>query len=141
MYVASTDALATPTVTSGSIVGSDVGVFSEAYQNRHVGTAKMLVPSGSVTVPYTTLYRSITFVNSANGEITARPITVTAAANTKVYDATTDALATPAVPSHANVGCGVGVFSEAYQNRHVGTGKTLVPSGSVTDGNSGNDYA
>ena len=31
-------------------------------------------------------------------------------------------------------------FIEAYDTKNVGTGKTLTPSGTVTDGNSGNNY-
>ena len=31
-------------------------------------------------------------------------------------------------------------FTETYANKNVGTGKTLTPSGSVTDGNSGANY-
>ena len=33
-----------------------------------------------------------------------------------------------------------GDFSETYDTKNVGTGKTLTPSGSVNDGNSGNNY-
>jgi len=32
-------------------------------------------------------------------------------------------------------------FTESYDNKNVGTGKTLTPRGSVTDGNSGNNYS
>ena len=31
-------------------------------------------------------------------------------------------------------------FSQAYGSKDVGTGKTLIPSGSVTDGNLGHNY-
>ena len=32
-------------------------------------------------------------------------------------------------------------FTEAYSDRNAGTGKTLTPSGTVNDGNSGNNYS
>src|SRR5207248_913061 len=32
-------------------------------------------------------------------------------------------------------------FTETYNNKNVGTGKTLTPSGTVTDGNNGANYA
>ncbi len=85
--------------------------------------------------------------------INQRPITVTGAANSKTYDSTTSAssLPTPTVtiPNSVNLlasasplGAGDSPnFSEAYTDKNAGTGKTLMPSGSVNDGNGGNNYA
>src|SRR5207245_1651010 len=54
---------------------------------------------------------------------------------------TTSAAATPTITSGALQGTDTNGFTEAYANRNAGTGKTLVPSGSVTDGNGGANYA
>src|SRR5205823_3711857 len=78
--------------------------------------------------------------NSTNGVINQRALTVTAAANTKTYDATTSAAATPTITSGAVQGSDTANFSETYDTKNVGTTKTLTPSGTVTDGNSGNNY-
>src|SRR5207244_5206399 len=84
---------------------------------------------------------AVTFVNDTTGAINTRAITVTAATNTKTYDGTTSAAATPTITSGALQGTDTNGFTEAYANRNAGTGKTLVPSGSVTDGNGGANYA
>src|SRR5690242_8988515 len=135
-----TSAAATPTITTGSLATGDTPNFSEAYLNANVGTGKTLHPSGSVTDGNQGHNYNVTFVDSSNGTITARAITVTAAANSKTYDGGTSAAATPTVPSGSIVGTDTANFSESYANKDVGTGKTLIPSGSVLDGNSGNNY-
>jgi hypothetical protein len=66
---------------------------------------------------------------------------VTAVTNSKPYDGTTSAAATPTISSGSLVGGDTATWTEAYQTAVVGTGKTLVPAGSVNDGNSGNNYA
>ena len=91
--------------------------------------------------------------------INQRPITVTAAANTKTYDGTTTAAALPtyAVTIPNSVGLAAGAtplgtgdspnFSEAYALSaayplpYVGTGLSLTPAGTVNDTNGGNNYS
>jgi hypothetical protein len=140
-YDGTTSALATPTITSGSLAFSDTPNFSEAYGNKNVGTGKTLIPSGSVIDGNGGNNYAVTFVNNTTGVINARPITVTAATNTKTYDGTTSAAATPTVTSGVIQTGDTANFSELYANKDVGTGKTLIPSGSVIDGNGGNNYA
>src|SRR5207249_8271057 len=84
---------------------------------------------------------SYTFTSSNTGTITAQALTVTAATNSKTYDGTTSAAATPSVTSGTLQGSDIANFSETYNNKNVGTGKTLTPSGTVSDGNSGHNYA
>ena len=72
--------------------------------------------------------------------ITARALTVTAATNTKTYDGTTSAAATPTITAGALARTDTANFTETYDSKNVGTGKTLTPSGTVNDGNSGNNY-
>ena len=73
--------------------------------------------------------------------INQRPITVTAAANTKPYDGTNSAAATPTITSGSLVAGDTPDFTESYSTVNVGTGLTLVPGGTVDDGNGGNNYA
>src|SRR5208337_362586 len=84
---------------------------------------------------------AVTFANTTTLLITARPITVAAATNTKVYDGTTSAAATPTITSGTLATGDTANFTEAYASKNVGTGLTLTPTGSVTDGNGGNNYA
>ncbi len=72
--------------------------------------------------------------------VTPKAITVTAGANTKNHDGNTSASVTPTITGTLISG-DVANFTESYNNANVGIGKTLTPSGSVTDGNSGNNYA
>ena len=73
--------------------------------------------------------------------VTALPITVTAAANTKIYDGTTSATALPTISSGTLVAGDTAAFTESYSTSTVGTGMTLTASGSVIDSNGGSNYA
>ncbi len=83
----------------------------------------------------------MTLVPSTTGQITAQAITVTLATSTKVYDGTTSSTAAPAITAGSLVTGDTAAFSETFDTRNVGTGKTLTLVGSVNDGNAGNNYA
>jgi len=125
----------TYTVTSGSLAFSDA--FSGALSRvagENVGSYAIqqgtLTAGGNYTLTYV----------GANFAITKRPLTITAAANTKTYDGNTSAAATPTA-SGLQFGDTVTGLAEVYDNRNVGTGKTLsVSAYTVNDGNSGNNY-
>ena len=140
-YDGTTGAAATPAITSGALQGSDAANFTESYTTKNVGTNKILTPAGTVSDGNGGNNYAYSFVTSSNGTITARALTVTASANTKTYDATTTAATTPAITSGAVQTGDVASFTEIYDTKNVGTGKTLTPSGTVTDGNSGNNYS
>src|SRR5206468_3942713 len=116
-YDSTTSAAATPTVTSGSLASGDVGTFTETYDTKHQGPGKTLTPVGytavigavNVTADY-----DITFTAVTTGVINKRAITVTAATNTKTYDSTTSAVATPTVTSGTLASGDVGTFTETY---------------------------
>jgi alpha-L-arabinofuranosidase len=134
---------ATVTLSDNRIVGD---VFTDSYTNasfatKHAGTGKTVSVSGiSISGADATNY-TCNPTASTTADITALPITITAAANSKPYDGTANAVTTPAVTS-GNVQTGdTASFIESYDNRNVGTGKTLTPSGSVTDGNNGSNYS
>ena len=139
-YDGTTNAAATPTVTAGNVQAGDTANFIESYTNKNVGTGKILTPSGTVTDGNGGNNYNYTFVNSANGTINKTNLTVTAAANTKTYDGTTNASAVPTFTSGSVQSGDTANFIEVYTNKNVGSGKTLKPSGTVTDGNSGNNY-
>jgi hypothetical protein len=64
---------------------------------------------------------------------------VTAVTDTKVYDGGTSSAGVPTVAPGVAAG-DTANFSQTYDTQNVGTGKTLAPAGSVTDGNSGANY-
>ncbi|MEI7749704.1 MAG: YDG domain-containing protein [Candidatus Moraniibacteriota bacterium] len=128
---------------SGLIPGDTVTVSAVAtYDTKNVGTGK------TITVVYTLsgadadkYSKPVNYVVTT-GEITTRAITVTASANSKAYDGGVTALAIPTATSVTQVAPGdTENFTEHYSVKTVGTGKTLIPVGSVSDGNSGNNYA
>src|SRR5207253_7085422 len=95
---------------------------------------------GTVTDGNSGLNYTYTFVTDTTGVINALAITVTAAANSKGYDGTTSAAAAPNISPALASGDTSG-FSDTYDTKNVGTGKTLTPSGSANDSNSGNNYS
>jgi hypothetical protein len=117
--------------TEGAVVS---GSLARAA-GENVGTRAITVGTIAVTSNY-----SLSYVG-ADLTITAKPITVTAIANSKTTDGNPTAVALPVISSGTLVSGDTANFSETYDNANVGTGKTLTPGGSVTDGNSGNNYA
>jgi hypothetical protein len=140
-YDGTTSASATPSITTGSLATGDTANFTEAYATKNVGTNLALTPSGTVNDGNRGNNYRVTFANGNNGIITARPITVTAATNSKQYEGTTSTTATPTITSGSLATGDTANFSEAYTTKNVGTGLTLVPTGTVSDGNSGHNYA
>jgi hypothetical protein len=79
-------------------------------------------------------------IPAATGTITPTNITVTAQTNTKPYDGNTSAAAIPTITSGTIQPGDTASFTETYDTPNVGTGKTLTPVGTVTDGNGGANY-
>jgi hypothetical protein len=76
----------------------------------------------------------------SNLTVTPEPLTITATANAKTYDATTSASAVPIITSGSLATGDMAEFSESYSTVGAGMGLTLTPSGTVKDGNGGNNY-
>ena len=80
----------------------------------------------------------------AGGETVApRTLALTATTNTKTYDATTNAAATPTItPGILLTGDTIANLTEAYSNANAGSSKTLtVASYTINDSNGGNNYS
>ncbi len=140
-YDKTTTATATPTVAG--LHGSDtVTGLGETYADSDAGSHKLLtvnpgfvVNDGNGGQNYT-----VETAESSAGVINQAQLTITATTNTKGYDGTATASATPTF-SGLLTGDTVTDLMEAYDNRNAGTGKTLaVTDYVVTDGNSGNNY-
>ncbi len=139
-YDSTTSAAATPTVIG--LIGSDsVAGLTEVYSDRNVGSNKTLsisaysVVDGSGGADYT-----VTTVSNTAGIITKANLTITATTNSKTYDATKTAGATPTVTGLQ--GTDSLTASEVYADANAGSSKVLsVGTYAVNDGNSGNNYA
>ena len=131
VYDGTTTAGAVTVGTLSGFVGSETVTATgtaTAYSSANVSSAY------ASTVSYTLaagtgggLAANYSLANSviANAAITARPITVTAAANSKPYDGTTIAAATPT--GNALQNGDVITSGETYDNANVGTTHVLTP--------------
>ena len=140
VYDGTTTTTATPSITSGSLAPGDTAAFSEAFTIKNAGPGRTLKPAGSVSDGNGGANYAVTLVNNTTGQITPLPITVTAAAATKVYDGATSSAVAPAISGGSLASGDTAAFSETYNNKNVGAGKTLTPGGSVADGNGGANY-
>jgi hypothetical protein len=78
---------------------------------------------------------------TASASITARPLTVTAAADNRIYDGTNHSAAVPLITSGTLASGDTVSFTQTFSNKNAGAGLTLTPAGSVNDSNGGNNYA
>jgi hypothetical protein len=127
------------TRVSGDVfTDSDTGA---SFANKNAGTGKLVSVIGiaiSGTDAGNYALQNTTATTTAN--ITPAPLTITATSNTKTYDGTTSAAATPTVSGLLGSDTVTGL-SETYDTKNAGTGKTLAVAGyTVNDGNSGGDY-
>lgn len=129
-------------VISSDVVNAVGG--SATFVDKNIGTTKTVTASGFTLDGADKDNYSIGIINTTTGNIVARPITITAKTDTKTYDSLANSDETPIITSSfspAIATVDTANFTQAYDNENVGTGKTLTPSGSVTDGNSGNNYS
>ena len=83
---------------------------------------------------------AVTMAANTTGHIRPLAITVTAASSTKTYDGTTASTAAPTVTGGSLATGDTAAFTGAVHRAGAGAGLTLVPVGSVNDGNGGNNY-
>lgn len=138
VYDGTVDATNIPMVLTG-VVGAEVvtATSTGTFPSKHVGTGLTItVTSATLGGADSANYVLPVYPLSVPGSsITARGIMVTAGSNTKVYDATTTAATIPTITLGSLATGDTAVLSEAYLNKSVGTGKTLVPMIAITDGN------
>ncbi len=141
VYNSTTASVGTPAITSSTIVGTDVANFSQAYDNKNVGTGKTLTASGTVTDDNSGANYTYTFVTNTTGVITTKVINVTAQTGSKVYDGTVSSVVAPVVNTLETGDTITTVPTQSYDTKNVGTGKTLTASGLIiNDGFGGANY-
>jgi hypothetical protein len=120
--------------------GDTEPVWSQTFANKNVGTGKTINPSGLVNDGNGGNNYTYNFVPVVSGVITARAVTVTAVTDTiKIYDGTTSSSVAPTIAPDL-VGTDTSAFVQTFDTPDAGTGKVLTPSGTVNDGNGGNNY-
>ncbi len=146
------DGTTTATLTVGSpslvgVIGSDsvslvtAGATGDFF-DQNAGTDKQVTIAGlTLAGPKAASYTLIQ--PTRTGNITQRTITVTAATDTKPYDGMNSATGIPTLSAGTPLAPGdiEPVWTQTFDNRNVGIGKTLTPAGAIIDGNNGLNYA
>jgi uncharacterized protein YfiM (DUF2279 family) len=131
------------TLSDNRVAGDSLSTSytSAGFSDKNVGNGKTVnVSSISVSGTDAGNY-SFNTTASATANITTATLTITAAANTKTYDGSTSAAATPTASGLQSSDSVIGL-AETYDTKNVGSGKTLsVSAYTVNDGNSGGNYA
>ena len=129
-------------MVSGATYDAVGTAATQSFDNRNAGTGKTLTASGLVMADGNGgANYAINYVDSATGVITPASLTVTAQADTRVYDGTTASSAAPVVSGATYDAVGTAA-TQSFDNRNAGTGKALTASGLVmADGNGGANYA
>jgi hypothetical protein len=111
------------------------------FNNRNVGTSKPIsVTSIAISTGDAGNYQLTTTTGSTTANVAQAPLTITAIANIKTADGGVLASATPTV-SGTVYSPDVAKFRERYSTAAAADNKTMIPSGFVDDGNSGNNYS
>jgi len=137
-YDGDTNCAANPTITPGSLVGTDSGDWIQTFNDKDVGTGKTLTPTGMVNDGNNGENYWVTFESITTGQITPKPITIIAVTDTKTFDGTTFSTKTPIADSL--VGTDAAEWHQRFADANAGTGKTLIPYGTIIDGNNGENY-
>jgi hypothetical protein len=139
-YNGTTISTGTPTITVGSLVVGDSAIWTQTFSNKNAGTSKTITPSGTVSDGNSGNNYNVTFTTVDTGTITARAMTVIASADSKGYDGTVSSTGTPTITTGSLATGDTVTWIQTFDNKNVGSGKTLTPTGTVSDGNSGNNY-
>lgn len=144
-YDGDTSADITDRSLTGVIDLEDVNVTggSATFADKHIGIGKTVTATGFTLTGADKDNYAVGTINTTTGNVNPRPITVTAVTDTKIYNGTTDSDGTPVITSTFSPPVALvdeANFIQTYENKNVGTLKTLTPSGSVDDGNVGANY-
>jgi hypothetical protein len=136
--------------TTGTIVNfTDDRVTGEDFTVNYTGNFVDANAGIAKTINVTGIWLSGTNADNytppttatTTADITAKAITVTAAMTSKIYDGGTTSAGVPTV-SPALLSGDVANFTQAFDTKAAATGtKNIIATGSVTDGNSGFNYA
>jgi hypothetical protein len=141
---------ANPTPTF-QVYGNVAGTLNTALVNcaympttpRNAGQYSIACTGPVTTSPTDGVSYNLRYTTTNPGVLTiqTRPITVTASASSKTYDGTTSSASAPTITSGTLAYSDTVTWIETYDNPTVGTTHVMTPTGTVSDGNGGNNYA
>jgi hypothetical protein len=140
VYDGTTVVSLTPGTLSGAVGGDSVTLAqgTGSIANKNVGTNKPVTVTGFTLSGTDAANYVLAPLTALTITITPRPITVTAVTDSKPFDGTTTSTGQPTV-----VGLAPGdtiTTSQVFDDPNIGSGKTLYPTGTITDGNGGANY-
>ncbi|MBI5825680.1 MAG: hypothetical protein HZB18_16755 [Chloroflexi bacterium] len=145
VYDGSTSSTGVPTLSPGTpLIAPDVEpAWTQTFNNKNAGTGKSLTPAGAVDDGNGGLNYSYNFVPNTTGAITQLPIIVNAVTDTKTYDGSTASSGLPLLDAVTPLAAGdtEPAWTQTFDTKNAGAGKTLTPAGLINDGNGGNNYS
>lgn len=129
-------------VTPGGLqAGDSLTGLTQSFDSRNAGSRTLSVDAGFALNDGNGGNNYNVTTNTAAGTITQRAISVTSSTDTKTYDGNTISAIAPTVTVGSIVAGDTATFSQTFDNKNAGTGKMLMATGNINDGNSGNNYA
>jgi hypothetical protein len=139
-YDGTTNSIRTPTITSGSLAGSDTATWTQSFGTKNIGTGITLTPAGSVSDGNGGNNYDVTFID-VTGNITTRLLTVTATGIDKVYDGTVSATVGLLDDRVAGDILSITYDTAAFLDPNAGNGKTVNVSGiGISGGTDAGNY-
>lgn len=140
-YDKNSSAVVTVGLLTGVVPGDDVNVTATGtYDDANVGTGKVITVVYSITGLQANKYKAPSNYTVNTGVITAQSLTLTAQAETKVYDTKVKSLAIPVLTGTLHTGDLITTISQTYESHNVGTNRALIPHIQINDGNGGKNY-
>ena len=135
-------AIYTETSLTGGIEEDDVFVTGTGatFSDENVADGKTVTLEGPGLGGTDSDNYILDSVATTTANITARPITVTAVTDTKVYDGDNTSDETPTITDGTLAAGDDAAWTQTFDDENAGTGKTLTPDGEVNDGNDGDNY-
>ncbi len=141
-YDGTTASVGVPTITEGALATGDTVTWTQTFSDKNVGTGKSLIPAGTVNDNNGGNNYSITPVSDTTGVISAVSLTPSITADNKIYDGTTDAnfntKTLDGIIGTDDVKLEVG--SASFDDKNVGTGKTVTASSLTLSGSDAGNY-
>jgi hypothetical protein len=126
---------------TGQLSGDDLDVLGTlSFDTRNAGARTISLTNLSLSGADASNYSLSATSATGSGFINQRAISVAAQADSRIYDGTTASSGAPVLTAGSFVSGDSASWSQSFENRNAGTGKTVLASGTVFDGNGGANY-
>ncbi len=141
VYDGTADSDGVPMITSGTIFSGDTApAWTQTYNNKNVGTDKILTPAGIVEDGNSGDNYDVTYATTT-GVINSAPVTVTATGVGKQYDGTTTATVNLTVNGKIGGDDVVATDTATFDTKDVGPNKTVTVDGISLIGTDSGNYS